>query len=157
VVAAPIEAATHTIHTGTFVDVNGRVVHGFQWSPDGWFWLIGLLWIGYMTLMEGTRNASLGKMAMGIRVARLGGRPMDLSTAFVRNILRIVDGFLFYLVGAIFVWSSPTRQRLGDRAAHTVVIPASVSTPVPGSPAPWMPPMASAPPPPPPPLPPPPP
>jgi hypothetical protein len=30
--------------------------------------------------------------------------------------------FLFYLVAAIAVWSSPKRQRIGDRAAATVVV-----------------------------------
>jgi hypothetical protein len=37
-------------------------------------------------------------------------------------LLRIVDAFLFYLVAAIAVWSSPKRQRIGDRAAATVVV-----------------------------------
>ena len=36
---------------------------------------------------------------------------------------RIIDGIAFYLVGAIIVWNdSATRQRLGDKAAKTVVL-----------------------------------
>lgn len=38
------------------------------------------------------------------------------------NILRIVDSFFFYLIGAILIWSSDKKQRLGDMAVHTVVV-----------------------------------
>jgi uncharacterized RDD family membrane protein YckC len=34
----------------------------------------------------------------------------------------LVDGLFFYLVGALFAFSSARGQRLGDRAAHTVVV-----------------------------------
>jgi uncharacterized RDD family membrane protein YckC len=37
-------------------------------------------------------------------------------------VLRLVDSLFFYLVGAIFALTSPRGQRLGDRAAHTVVV-----------------------------------
>ena len=36
---------------------------------------------------------------------------------------RIVDGFLFYVVAFSVVLVSPKGQRLGDIAAHTLVIP----------------------------------
>jgi uncharacterized RDD family membrane protein YckC len=43
-------------------------------------------------------------------------------------VLRIVDALpVAYLVGAIFVWTSDKRQRLGDRVAHTVVVPRAPS------------------------------
>jgi uncharacterized RDD family membrane protein YckC len=48
-----------------------------------------------------------------------------MQAALIRNILRIVDGLFVYLVGAILVWKSDKRQRLGDRVAHTVVVRAS--------------------------------
>jgi uncharacterized RDD family membrane protein YckC len=47
---------------------------------------------------------------------------MDWQASIIRNLLRIVDGFFFYLVGAIVVWVSKGRQRLGDMAAHTLVV-----------------------------------
>jgi uncharacterized RDD family membrane protein YckC len=83
-----------------------------------------LIWLAYMTYMEGTRGASLGKRLTGIRVIKADGSPMDLTAALARNFLRIVDGFAFYLVGVLLAMSSPRRQRLGDRAAGTVVVPA---------------------------------
>jgi uncharacterized RDD family membrane protein YckC len=87
--------------------------------------LVAIAWLAYMTVMETAYGASLGKLALGIRVIRLDGRPMDGFGSFVRNILRAVDGAFFYLVGAIIVWNSPLKQRLGDKVAGTVVVPAS--------------------------------
>lgn len=85
--------------------------------------LFPVICLGYFVLMEAYCNGqTLGKMATKIRVVQENGKPCDLGTAIVRNILRIVDGFFFYLIGAILIWSSPKKQRLGDMAAHTVVV-----------------------------------
>jgi uncharacterized RDD family membrane protein YckC len=40
----------------------------------------------------------------------------------LRAVLRVIDGLGFYLTGAVAVWSSTERQRLGDRAAGTIVV-----------------------------------
>lgn len=84
-----------------------------------------LLWIAYFVVMEATLGATLGKLAMGVRVVMSDGSSLDLGAAFVRNLARLVDGFPYvvsYLLGAIAVWSGPTRQRLGDVWAHSVVV-----------------------------------
>jgi uncharacterized RDD family membrane protein YckC/RNA polymerase subunit RPABC4/transcription elongation factor Spt4 len=84
-----------------------------------WF-LIG---IAYYIVMEAMLGATVGKMACGLKVLKTDGSPMDWNASVVRNILRIVDAFPFaYLLGIILVWTSPMRQRLGDRVAHTVVV-----------------------------------
>jgi len=51
-------------------------------------------------------------------------------------VLRVVDGIMFYLVGAIIIWTSMDKQRLGDRVAKTIVVstapggpPANQTTP----------------------------
>jgi uncharacterized RDD family membrane protein YckC len=49
------------------------------------------------------------------------------SQAAVRTILRFVDeipAVIPYLLGAILIWSSEEKQRLGDRVANTVVVKA---------------------------------
>jgi uncharacterized RDD family membrane protein YckC len=62
-------------------------------------------------------------MALNIKVVReADGKPIDYSEAAVRTVLRIIDGLFDYLLGAIFIWTSDQNQRLGDRAAHTVVV-----------------------------------
>jgi uncharacterized RDD family membrane protein YckC len=84
-----------------------------------------LVWLAYFVVMEATLGATLGKLALGVRVVKPDGTKLDWSSAFVRTIARLVDGFPYvipYLVGAIAVWSDPTRRRLGDRWARTVVV-----------------------------------
>jgi uncharacterized RDD family membrane protein YckC len=79
----------------------------------------------YYIVMEAMWGATLGKMALGLRVVKLDGASIGWGEAVVRNLLRIVDGipyFVPYLLGAILIWTSPTRQRLGDRVAKTVVV-----------------------------------
>ena len=89
-------------------------------APALLFFLVAL---AYYVVLETTKGATLGKMAMGLRVVRLdNGGPIDWKASIIRNILRIVDGLFFYLVGAICVWVSKNRQRLGDMAAKTVVV-----------------------------------
>lgn len=99
------------------------------------FYLSGgtaLLWVAlsflYYIVMEGLYGGTLGKLAVGIRVVREDGSPLDWGSSVVRNILRIADTFfLGYIVGAISVWSSDKRQRVGDRVAGTVVVPREAS------------------------------
>ena len=82
----------------------------------------GLLTLAYFIVMEATQGATLGKMALGLRVVKTDGSPITWTDSLIRNLLRIIDGLFIYLVGAIFIWTSPLKQRLGDRAAHTVVV-----------------------------------
>ena len=146
-VAIPIGLATGG-YSNRVTAIGGRRVHSIGFSVTGVPFLLTLLiWLVYMTAMEGSAGASLGKLATGIRVRKLDGSPVDMTASAIRNGLRIVDGLFFYLVAAILVWSSPTRQRLGDRAAGTVVVPAG-AVPAPRQ-AGFPPPSAGLPPPPP--------
>lgn len=81
------------------------------------------LFLGYYVYFEGRKGQTLGKMVVGIRVIREdnGGVP-GTRAALVRTLLRVVDGFLGYLVGYLVASSSEKRQRLGDKAARTLVV-----------------------------------
>jgi uncharacterized RDD family membrane protein YckC len=95
---------------------------GFEMSGAPAF-LGFVLWALYYVGMEATSGATLGKMLVGIKVVRVdGSTPIGWGPAVIRNVLRIVDGLFVYLVGAILVLTSPTKQRLGDRIAGTVVV-----------------------------------
>jgi uncharacterized RDD family membrane protein YckC len=78
----------------------------------------------YFIVMEATRGATIGKLVMGLKVVKQDGSAMDWGASIIRNLLRIIDGFCFYLVGAILVWATKSKQRLGDIAAHTLVVSA---------------------------------
>lgn len=85
--------------------------------------VISVLALLYIIGMEAMLGATLGKMALGLRVVKTdGSSPIGWLASLIRNVLRIVDGLFAYLVGAIIIWNSPSKQRLGDKAAHTVVI-----------------------------------
>ena len=84
--------------------------------------ILFLIALVYYVVMEKTSGATLGKKAMGLKVVKESGEALDWQASIVRNILRIIDGFFFYLVGAIVVWVSKKKQRLGDMAAHTLVV-----------------------------------
>jgi uncharacterized RDD family membrane protein YckC len=94
-----------------------------------------ILTIGYFVVLEGKFGATFGKMALGLRVVREDGSALDWTAAVIRNLLRIVDGLFVYLVGAILIWTSPLKQRLGDRLAKTVVVrkDATIAAPAPDS------------------------
>ncbi len=100
---------------------NGTHSVGFHLGGSG-ILLVVLLSLGYYTICESLLGGTVGKLALGLRVVDEDDEEISLSAALIRNLLRIIDGLLFYLVGAIAIWSSPDQQRLGDRAAHTYVV-----------------------------------
>ena len=94
----------------------------FRNSPGLSGGVTGLLALAYSIVLEATQGATLGKMALGLRVTRTDGAPISWTESIIRNLLRIIDGLFVYLVGAILIWTSPLKQRLGDRVAKTVVV-----------------------------------
>jgi uncharacterized RDD family membrane protein YckC len=76
----------------------------------------------YFFVAEGLWGTTPGKWLMGLVVVRKDGSDAGLAAVAVRTVLRLVDGLLFYAVGAAFIWSSGSRQRLGDRLAGTLVV-----------------------------------
>ena len=98
-----------------------------------WFWL-ALLWVAYYAVLEGLFGATLGKRLAGLRVTDLEGRRIGWQAATLRNLARLLDALPFlYLLGGVLTLSSRQHQRLGDRFAGTLVLPAStaVGTPLP--------------------------
>jgi len=75
----------------------------------------------YGCLLEAACGATLGKVLVGIRVVRTSKRG-PLAACALRNLVRIVDGLLFYLVGTAVAACSDARQRIGDLWAHTAVV-----------------------------------
>lgn len=88
-------------------------------------WLL-LTWLAYFTILEGLFGATVGKARMHLRVARQDRHRAGWRAVIGRNLLRPIDAFRsFYLVGFLVATRSPLHQRLGDRAAGTIVIHAS--------------------------------
>jgi len=85
-------------------------------------WLLLALCVGYYIACEAATGATLGKRMVGIRVVGEDGGHVTVGASVVRNLVRLVDGLVFYLVGFLFALTSTRGQRLGDRAAHTIVV-----------------------------------
>src|SRR5262249_40975676 len=78
--------------------------------------VVYLLWLGYGISFELRWNGQTpGKRTAGIRVMQVGGAPIDLRAACIRNLLAVAD-FLpaFDLLGAVLILLTERHQRLGD-------------------------------------------
>jgi uncharacterized RDD family membrane protein YckC len=79
----------------------------------GWFIVFEAWWSG----------RTPGKRALGLRVVRDGGFPIDAGAAIIRNLVRIAELALgFYTISAISALISKENKRLGDFAAGTLVV-----------------------------------
>jgi len=78
--------------------------------------------LGYFVILEMLSGGrSLGKLAVGLRVLRLDGRPVGFLASLVRNVVRIAD-YLFLCMGLWMILGTKRHQRLGDLAAGTIVV-----------------------------------
>ncbi|MGE5415408.1 MAG: RDD family protein [Acidobacteriota bacterium] len=83
-----------------------------------WFIIGVFYYIGFEALAGGT----LGKLICGMRILRTDGSKIGSREAALRTVARIIDGICFYLLAALCVWFTDSRQRLGDMMADTVVV-----------------------------------
>lgn len=87
----------------------------------GWFIIFETWWSG----------RTPGKRALGIRVVRDGGFPLDFGAAVIRNLVRLVElGLGFYAISAVSALVSKENKRLGDFAAGTIVVRDRADAPV---------------------------
>lgn len=82
------------------------------------------IFFGYFIIIEALWNGQTpGKKALGIRVVRDGGYPLDFGASIVRNLIRMGEMIaFFYLFSAVSTLLSPENKRLGDYAAGTIVV-----------------------------------
>jgi uncharacterized RDD family membrane protein YckC len=110
------------IFVGIALAVAGRDLTSYERASWGSNLVLGLvISTAYFTLFEGLHGASVGKLILGMLVIQVDGRPCSLGAAFVRAILRLVDALFFGLVAAASM-KPPLHQRLGDKAAGTIVV-----------------------------------
>jgi uncharacterized RDD family membrane protein YckC len=122
IVFFPLSIVIGLVFGGGYVERgNGYVNAGINVAGAG-FWAFSALGLTYYIVSEGLTGMTVGKRIVGIRVVAEQGEHLSLGAAVIRNLLRPVDSLFFFLVGALFALTSPRRQRLGDRAAGTVVV-----------------------------------
>ncbi len=86
--------------------------------------VVFVVFFGYFIVFEAFwQGRTPGKRAIGVRVVRDGGYPIDFTAAAVRNLIRVGEMAIgFYAVSAIACIASPQNKRLGDMAAGTLVV-----------------------------------
>ncbi|REE01606.1 RDD family protein [Marinoscillum furvescens] len=78
--------------------------------------------IAYYTLMEASKyQATLGKMALGLKVTDEAGQPLDLGKSLLRNLGKIVSQLIF-MIGYIMAGLTAKKQALHDMMAGALVI-----------------------------------
>jgi uncharacterized RDD family membrane protein YckC len=88
----------------------------------------------YFIILESIYGATIGKYILGMRVIMVNGEHCTFTAAIVRGLLRYIDG-LFFCIPAISAMKPPLYQRIGDNAAHTMVV--SSKSPAIIDPRPW--------------------
>jgi uncharacterized RDD family membrane protein YckC len=115
--AKPLTDAT--AHLGSKLTKSGEAI----FLGTGVF-AVFLLYFGYFIIFElWWSGRTPGKRALGIRVVRDAGFPIDVGAAVVRNLVRILEFSLgFYALSALSAVLSRQNKRLGDFAAGTIVV-----------------------------------
>lgn len=75
----------------------------------------------YFTFFFSVGGASIGKLALGLRVVRSDGRPLGVVQAALRSVAYAASSLLLYF-GFLMVLSDDQRRALHDRIAGTVVV-----------------------------------
>lgn len=92
-------------------------------QPTPLAYLPGIVWWLVIAWLEGFTGWTPGKLLLGLRVMRSKtGRVCGFGPSLVRNLLWIVDGMCFAIVGFFVAMRSPGHRRLGDHAASTLVV-----------------------------------
>ncbi|HEX9056770.1 MAG TPA: RDD family protein [Ktedonobacterales bacterium] len=113
---------THVTSGSPIPLANGSIATFTSSTDVGWGWLLLVVLVYYIGL-EALFGATVGKWLVNLRVTDLDGRRAGVGAIVVRNVMRLVDGLpVGFLVGGTAALSSPRRQRLGDRLAHTLVV-----------------------------------
>ena len=100
--------------------------HGFSGTQDEKVTFIVLtvgivLYIVYETWLVSKYGATLGKMAVGLRVVRPDGSPITYMQAFARYWAKVLSGMLFG-IGFFIAVFDPEKRGLHDRICETRVI-----------------------------------
>ena len=88
----------------------------------GYLAVVGLVETAYFAFLESSSHqASLGKLAVGLKLTDLGGLRITFGKAVLRRVARTLTGFTF-LIGFLMMLWTRRRQTLHDLMAGTLVL-----------------------------------
>jgi len=80
-----------------------------------------ITWFYYALLHSGARQATVGKMALSLKVTDINGDRLTFARASLRYFSKILSG-LFMMIGYIMAGFTPKKQALHDYIANTYVV-----------------------------------
>lgn len=84
--------------------------------------LTTIIAILYWSLMESSKyQATVGKLALGLKVTDMEGKNLDLTKSLIRNACKIISGMILF-VGYIMAGFTEKKQGLHDMIAGTLVV-----------------------------------
>lgn len=76
----------------------------------------------YFSIMESSKHqATIGKIALGLKVTDTNGKALDFGRALLRNLGKIVSQMIIY-IGYIMAGLTEKKQALHDMIANAVVV-----------------------------------
>lgn len=89
----------------------------------GGYWILSLtIQVLYSTFMESSKlQATVGKLALGLKVTDLQGNKLDFVKALIRNLSKIISNCTL-LIGYIMAGFTEKKQALHDMIASTLVV-----------------------------------
>jgi uncharacterized RDD family membrane protein YckC len=113
-----------TVKTTTDAKGNPTIHWGGDWGTFLLLllasWLITLVYTS--VLISSRRQATVGKMALGLIVTTEEGERVSLARAVGRFVANLLNALTFGIGYLMVIWT-PKKQALHDRIAHTVVVP----------------------------------
>jgi uncharacterized RDD family membrane protein YckC len=101
------------------------IISPFYNTPLFWWLAAPCVYLLYFIALEGTYGQTIGKKATRIKVVKEDGSHVSYREAVIRALVGVLDGLPIIipgLIGCIAIWRSDRKQRIGDCAAHTLVI-----------------------------------
>ncbi|MGJ7033902.1 RDD family protein [Niabella hirudinis] len=89
-------------------------------SAGGWINLI-IGWLYEAIMLAGTSQATLGKMALGIKVTNLDGKPISFLAATGRHFAKFISAIILLIGYLMMIWDN-RKQTLHDKLAGTLVV-----------------------------------
>lgn len=104
---------------GGAVDMPGIGIHMVSLIIGGTIGLLGS-WIYEAAMESSSKQATIGKMALGLKVTDMEGRRISFARASGRHFAKFISGMIL-LVGYIMAGFTQRKQALHDMIAGTLV------------------------------------
>ena len=83
--------------------------------------MVAIAWLYYAFMESSSKQATFGKLALGMKVTRLNGERISFSRASARFFSKILSVLLFF-IGFIMIAFTEKKQGLHDMIAGVVVV-----------------------------------